>query len=188
MKSLIPLLSFAFAVASCSSTTLNQRHDVTEDFTRLRNYAWMPEAQPSGNLPFGETAVDLRIKEVVEQELHFKGFRKTPAEDADFLVGYQVALDGQLAANDVAERYDFNEEGADPALIGAVASESGQSQGYIRSYAHGTLVLNVAEAKSKVLIWWSAAQAEVHASDPIEMREKRISKAVKKMLKDFPPK
>lgn len=188
MKFLIAILSFAFAAASCSTITINQRHDVTEDFTLLRNYAWMPKAQASGNLPFDEPAVDSRIKKVVEQELHFKGFRKTPVEEADFLIGYQVAVDEQLAANDVAEHYDFNEEVTDPAVMGSVASEPGQNQGYIRSYAQGTLVLNVAEAKSRELIWWSAAQAEVHTSDPIEVRRKRIDKAVKKMLKDFPPK
>lgn len=188
MKLLIPILAFAFAAASCSNITINQRHDVTEDFTLLRNYAWMPKAKPSGNLPFDEPAVDRRVKRLVEQELHFKGFRKTPAEEADFLIGYQVALDEQLAANDVAEHYDFNEEITDPAVLGTVGDDPSQSQGYIRTYAQGTLVLNVAEAKSKELIWWSAAQAEIHTTDSIEARRKRINQAVKKMLKDFPPK
>ncbi len=188
MKLLIPILCFVFAAASCSSITIHQRHDVTEDFTLLRNYAWMPKANPSGDLPFDDSAVDSRVKRLVEQELHFKGFRKTPEEEADFLVGYQVALDEQLSANVVAEHYDFNEEVTDPAVMGAIGGDPGESQGYIRTYAQGTLVLNVAEAKSKELIWWSAAQAEIHNTDSIESRRKRINQAVKKMLKDFPPK
>ena len=188
MKILIPILAFALTAVSCSTITVNHRHDETEDFTRFRSYAWMPKAAASGNLPIDEPTVDRRIKRSVEEQLHFKGFRKTSAAEADFLIGYQVALDEQLSANEVATNYDFNESKTDPKLIGTVqTNNSARDLTYVRTYEQGTLILNVADATSKELVWWSSAQAEVSATDNAEVRKKRINKAVSQMLKDFPP-
>ncbi len=188
MKILIPILTIALTAVSCSTITVNHRHDETEDFTRFRSYAWMAKATASGTIPFDESTVDRRVKKSVEEQLHFKGFRKTTAADADFLIGYQVALDSQLSANDVATDYDFNESQTDPKLIGTVQTDnSSHPLTYVRTYEQGSLILNVADAKSKELVWWSSAQAEVSASDSAEVRKKRINKAVGKMLKDFPP-
>lgn len=190
MKRLFPILALILSLVavSCSTLTVNHRHDETEDFTRFRSYAWMPKAKASGTIPFDEPTVDRRVKRSVEEQLHFKGFRKTSAANADFLIGYQVALDRQLSANDVATNYDFNENKTDPNLIGTVQTDnSTRPLTYVRTYEQGTLVLNVADAKSKELVWWSSAQAEVSASDSAEVRKKRINKAISQMLKEFPP-
>ncbi len=169
--------------------TVSYRHDETEDFSRFLTYAWMPKSTVSGNIAIDEPTVDRRVKRSVEEQLHFKGFRKTDAAEADFLIGYQVAADTHLSANDVATNYDFNLNATDPELIGSEEGiSSADTFSYIRSYEQGTLVLNVADAKSKELVWWSSAQAEIHAGDSAEVRKKRINKAVARMLKDFPPK
>jgi len=189
MKILIPLITIALSAVGCSTITVNHRYDETEDFSKYLTYAWMPEAKPSGNLPFDEPTVNRRVTRAVEQELHFKGLRKTDVADADFLIGYQVALDRQLTANEVATHYEFNDSVTDPALIGTVQTESTtRPLSYIRSYEQGTLILSIADAYTKELIWWSSSQAEVRATDPADIRKKRIHKAVGKMLQTFPPK
>ncbi|MCF6312081.1 MAG: DUF4136 domain-containing protein [Verrucomicrobiales bacterium] len=189
MKHLLAILTLALTAASCSTITVQNRHDESEDFSRFRSYAWMPKAKATGNVPIDEPAVDRRIKKVVEEQLHFKGFRKASATEADFLIGYQVAVDSQLSANDVATHYDFDTTKTDPKLIGSVQTDSSaRDLTYVRTYEQGTLILNVADAKSNELVWWSTAQAEVSAADSIEVRRKRIQKAVSQMLKEFPPK
>ena len=188
MKIFIPILTIALTGVGCSTIDVSHHHDVTEDFTRLRSYAWMPEAKPSGTLPFDEPTANLRIRIAVEQELHYKGFHISPAEEADFLIGYQVALNGHLSANDVATHYEFSDTATDPALIGIVLTESSaRPMTYIRTYEQGTLILNVADAKTRELIWWSSAQAEIRQTDSVDVRKKRITKAVNKMLGNFPP-
>lgn len=189
MKNLITIFTFAFTAVGCSTITVSQRHDESENFTRFRSYAWMEEAKVSGTLPFDEPAARRTIKREVEKELHYKGFRIAPVDEADFLIGYQVALDRQLSANDVATNYEFNQIETDPNLIGTVQTDSSaRPQTYIRTYDQGALILNIADAKTKELVWWSSAQAEVNATDSAAVRQKRITKAVGKLLENFPPK
>jgi len=189
MKIFISALSIALILSGCSTITVSQRHDETEDFTRFRTFAWMQKSKIEGTIPIDEPTANRRIKRAVEQELHYKGFRKASAEEADFLIGYQVALNSKLSANDVATNYDFNNSKTDPKLIGTVQTDSSARElTYIRTYEQGTLILNVADAKTKELVWWSSAKADVKVSDSADVRRKRINKAVNKMLKSFPPK
>ncbi len=188
MKILISLLTIAFTAVGCSTIEVSHRHDNSEDFTRFLGYAWMPESKASGTIPIDEPTVNRRIKKAVDEQLQYQGYRKTTLEEADFLVGFQVAINSKLSSNDVATNYDFNKSQTDPKLIGTVQTDSSaRPLTYIRTYEQGSLILNIADAKTKELVWWSSAQAEVNVQDSTEVRKKRITKAVKKMLKDFPP-
>ena len=189
MKTFISLLTVALTAVGCSTIDVSHRHDESEDFSKFHSYAWMQEAKAPSTIPFDEPAVNRRVKKAVDEQLHYKGFGKTTAEEADFLIGYQVALNQKLTANDVATNYDFNNSKTDPKLIGTVqTNSSARPLTYIRTYEQGTLILNVSDAKTKELVWWSSAKAEVNVQDSTEVREKRINKAVKKMLNEFPPK
>lgn len=189
MKILIPLLTIALTAVGCSTIDVSHRHDESEDFTRFSTYAWMQQAKTPSSIPFDDAAVGNRVKKAVDDQLHYKGFRSAPEEEADFLIGYQVAINHKLSANDVATNYDFNNSKTDPKLIGTVQTDSSaRPLTYIRTYEQGTLILNVADAKTKELVWWSSAQAEVDVQDSTEVRKKRINDAVKKMLNEFPPK
>lgn len=148
----------------------------------------MEEANAPSSIPFDEPTVNKRVKEAVDEQLHYKGFRKAATAEADFLIGYQVALNSKLTANDVATNYDFNNSKTDPKLIGTVqTNSSARPLTYIRTYEQGSLILNITDAKTKELVWWSSAQAEVKPEDSTEVRKKRINKAVSKMLQEFPP-
>lgn len=189
MKIFFSLLTIAFTTVGCSTIDVSHRHNESEDFSKFHTYAWMQEAKAPSSVPFDDSAVGQRVKKAVDDQLHYKGFRTAPAEEADFLIGYQVAINSKLSANDVATNYDFNNSETDPKLIGTVQTDSSaRPLTYIRTYEQGSLILNVSDAKTKELVWWSSAQAEVKVEDSIETRKKRINKAVKKMLEEFPPK
>lgn len=53
-------------------------------------------------------------------------------------------------------------------------------------YTEGTLVIDMFDASTKTLIWRGVAQDELKKKQ--EKREKQATRAIEKLLKDFPPK
>lgn len=62
----------------------------------------------------------------------------------------------------------------------------GSSTTTVSEYTEGTLVVDIFDASTKGLVWRGVAQDELKAKQ--EKREKQASKAIAKLLKDFPPK
>ena len=63
----------------------------------------------------------------------------------------------------------------------------GYNWGYTeaRQYPEGTLVLDIVDARTRKLVWVGTLQREVRSTNP---SGKQVQKAVKKLLKNFPPK
>ena len=53
-------------------------------------------------------------------------------------------------------------------------------------WEEGSLFILVFDAKTKVLVWYSVAQAKVYSRISGELRQQRVDKAVKTVLKDYP--
>lgn len=62
----------------------------------------------------------------------------------------------------------------------------GSSTTMVSEFTEGTLVVDVFDAATKTLIWRGVAQDELKLKQ--NKREKQASKAVSKLLRDFPPK
>ncbi len=62
----------------------------------------------------------------------------------------------------------------------------GSSSTTVSEYTEGTLVIDIFDASTKALVWRGVAQDELKAKQ--SKREKQASKAISKLLKDFPPK
>ena len=52
----------------------------------------------------------------------------------------------------------------------------------------GTMVIDIADATKKEMVWRGMGVREVDVQAKAEKRDKNINNAVKKILKDFPPK
>ncbi len=62
----------------------------------------------------------------------------------------------------------------------------GSSSTMVSEYTEGTLVVDIFDSATKQLVWRGVAQDELKAKQ--NKREKQATKAVTKLLKDFPPK
>lgn len=62
----------------------------------------------------------------------------------------------------------------------------GSSTTTVSEYTEGTLVVDIFDSSTKQLVWRGVAQDELKAKQ--KKREKQATKAVTKLLKDFPPK
>lgn len=51
----------------------------------------------------------------------------------------------------------------------------------------GTLVVDISDAQTSVMVWRSLASSDIRPTDRPESRDKKIAKATEKMFKNYPP-
>jgi hypothetical protein len=173
MRRLIPMLAL-LAVAGCGGPqlTVDSDYDPSTEFAKYKTWAW---------LPGGKTDIDSmseqRIRTAVEAELPHHGLAKAD-EGADLAVTFQISIQHKIKQSKatVGVGYSWG-----PAHVGVSGSPS-------KSYDEGTLILDLVDAKTKILIWRGTATGTVSKDYSPEERQERIRTAVYHLLSDYPPK
>jgi hypothetical protein len=174
-RALLTLLLVGAAVTAWAKVITD--HDPDVDFSAYSTYAWMPrEHSADTELP---DHLRIRLQRVSEEVLGSKGFEPAPAPpQTDLLLTYYLGLDSELRIETVAYG------AASPWGYGYWG---GSSYGYtqVRQYTEGTLVLDIVDARTHQLVWTGRLEKTIQSANP---PGDRIERAVKKLLKDFPPK
>jgi hypothetical protein len=146
------------------------------DFSTYSTYAWMSrEGSADTQLP---EHLRLRLQRVSEEVLADKGFEPAPVlPQAELLLTYYLGLNSEL-------RIDHVPFG--PSTPWGYGYWGGFNYGYTaaRRYTKGTLVLDVVDARTHKLVWTGTLETTVQSANP---PGNRVEKAVKKLLKNFPP-
>jgi hypothetical protein len=147
-------------------------YDKTANFGAFKTYALKDGTK------VGDPLIDKRIVAAIEAELAAKGL--TPAATTpDVTVVYHIAFD---------KKQDIT------------AYSTGMGAGYrwgggwgttdvrVNEILVGTLVIDIADANKNEIVWRGMGVKEVDVQAKADRRDKNINNAVKKILKDFPPK
>ena len=154
-------------------------YDVTYDydkqvnFANIKTYDWMQVPEKAGVDSF----VVQRVKNAVNAQLKAKGITMT-SNNPDFLIAEHLGKQDKVQVDNWGYGY-----GARGGYWG------GYGAGGVSTYEYqeGSLILDFVDAKTKNLIWRGSAKAEVQNIRSPEKSEKVIGKAVKAILKKFPP-
>ena|SRR5438309_1218455 len=147
--------------------------DRMTDFTPYKTYQWMKI--PSPRPPMLE--IEQLIYSAVDTQLGVKGLKKIENGDPDLYVGYSVTLaqpKGRPAVAPVAESSSWP--------TGSSWSAHYPSDKAARK---GTLDVDIADAKKKLLVWKGSVTAEV--GDSVNDARVKISKGVSRAFTQFPP-
>ena len=162
----------AVSFINCSTLSVNTDYDESLTFSGLKTYFWLPVPRKLKDDPRVDwETLDLRVKRAVDEVLSEKGFSRLTSGKPDFLVVYNVTLDRRV----IATTLDTTHTGSRPPGWASF------------NYEEGTLILNILEAETRKLMWQGRAQDEVSFVANPERKQKRISKAVRLMLENFPP-
>ena len=186
------LLAGFVSVSACASPTI---HRESSQITGLRNpsvhfmvdntralptsgsFNWGFAVFQVADLPELNLAdVDERIHEALLSTLTKKGFVKT-GTGPDFLVSYALASGAGIDEATLNGAYDGAVQPPPPA--------SGNAQQPIQ-YRRGTLIVDIAETKTKHLLWRGAIMADVDLSVSDEEKRLRCERAVEELLKHYP--
>ena len=140
------------------------------NFAKFHTYKWV--AIEGGAHP--NQIIDAQIKQSIDAQLAAKGFTKTDSEQADLLVGYQIAVD---------QERQWNAYG-----MGGGIRFGGMASATSSTISIGTLVLDMYDPANKQLIWTGTATKTLDPSKSQEKNQKNLDKGMQKLLKNFPPK
>ncbi len=140
------------------------------DFSKYHTYRWVSiEGREHPN-----QIVDARIKQSVESQLVSKGMTKTDNDKADLYLAYQVAVNQETQWNGYG--------------MGGGIRWGGMASATSSTIQVGTLVLDMYDPATKQLVWTGNATKTLDPSSNQEKNQKNMTKAMQKLLKNYPPK
>jgi len=145
------------------------------DFSKYKTYKWVPieSAQYLDELTSGQLTGTLQV------ELAKKGLTRSPSATADLYIGYQIVSGDSKHLNLLVIGTEYHP----PAEAAPETSEDTST--IIHS---GTLVLYLFDSANKRLVWWSLTPNAIDADANPDKKQKRLDKAIEKLLNNYPPK
>lgn len=146
------------------SQSVNVDANPAANFAGYRTYAWTV-GTPSAN-PLAEHW----LHALVDQQLAAKGFSKSPAAPDVFIATHVTTK----------EQHQLNVNG-----FGGWGYGFGRPTTTVETYVVGTLVVDIYDAKDKMLVWRGTGTGT--ASDKADKNTAKANKALVKMFKQYPP-
>jgi Domain of unknown function (DUF4136) len=185
----VALLSIALVLLlgkSASSQDVRYNFDKEADFSKFKTYKWVviKDAPPLDNI------LDKDIKGAIDTELATKGLSKVDSDDADLLIAYQTAVGQEKQFSSYSSTMGGPGWGYGPGWgAGGWYGGGGSTMttGQTSTIHVGQLDLDMYEASKKDIVWRGTASKTIDPKAKPEKQEKNINKAVKKLLKNYPP-
>jgi hypothetical protein len=155
-----------------------------EDFSKYKTYKWV-------DVKGSDHANELTQKQImaaIDSELATKGLQKTDADTADLYIDIQTALgtEKQFTSYNTGWGYGPGWGGGWYGYGGGMTSST--TTGSTSTIYVGQLGLDMYDAAKKELVWRGTASKTIDPKAKPEKQQKNIAKAVKKLLKNYPPK
>jgi hypothetical protein len=176
------LLGFLlFLLGTAFGQDVRYNFDKDTDFSKFKTYKWVAikGAQKVDDL------VDKQIKESIDAELAKKGLQKVEGEDANLFVAYQPALGTEKEFTSYNSDWGY---GGGWGRGGWYGPSGGITTGQTSTIYVGTLAVDMYDPTTKQLVWRGTASKTLDPKAKPDKRQKNLTKAVAKLLKNYPPK
>jgi hypothetical protein len=184
------LFCLGFLAAGCATDQVQTDWDNQTDFTKVHTFAWATVEKPlKGDPRLDNPLLDQRIKQAVDEALALKGYQKVK-DNPDVWLNYNTSIQQKVDVTSFSTPYVSP---APRVVRGEIYYDYGWSHWggtdtFVDQYEEGTLVIDVADAKTKKLIWRGTVSSIVQeANKPPEKRDERVREAVNRVLAGFPP-
>ncbi len=183
-----PLLGVLLLLGGCSTFTIDTRYDKDYRYNELRSFGWSNLAPDiTGDAEYARPEVDEAIRVDLGRAFEARGFRKAAdAESADFLIAYRLLIENRLSERVLNDSYEVG-PGWGPEGIDARQYAHKTQETFVIEYSEGTMVVDVFEPESRRLLWRGSVQGELHEAEDWAERRVRLQRAIRDLLKKFPP-
>ena len=157
--------------------------DKNKDFSKYKTYKWVPikgADQP-------DELTGKKLTAAVNAELATKGLTMTDSDTADLYIGYQTAIgtEKQFTSYNTGWGYGPGWGGGWYGYGGGMSSTT--TYGSTSTVYVGQLDLSMYDPAAKQMVWRGTVSKTLDPKAKPEKKEKNIGKAVKKLLKNYPP-
>jgi Domain of unknown function (DUF4136) len=157
------------SLAPAQDVTTNSMPGV--DFSKYHTYKWVTIEGAT----YPNQIVDAQIKQSIDSQLASKGLTKVDGDKADLYIGYQVSISSEK---------QWNAYG----MGGGLRWGGGMATAQQSTISTGTLALDMYDPSNKQLVWTGRATKTLDAGANQSKKQKNLDNAMKKLLKNFPPK
>ncbi len=174
MPRIFILIFTLFIVTSCSHMQATHDYNPGVDFSKLKTFTILYD-HTKGT----KTLMKDRIAQALKNELLAKGFRQVARDQADFWVVFHTNV---TTRNQIMT--DYQRIGVYPYYrrMGPMVPVQREYM-----YTEGKLVVDAMDPKDKAILWRGKVTDRLPTLKTPQERMKYIQKAVKEVLKDFPP-
>ncbi|WP_455207037.1 DUF4136 domain-containing protein [Kaarinaea lacus] len=169
--------SVILITTGCTSIRTSTSHDSSFDFSQLKTYSWGNNSVSAGRLGHGadellegvEQMARRDIQPLVDTMLAEKGFTKDSSGNPDFLVRYMAT---GTATHDIPQTYY---PGTPPSI--AYSTQVG-------TFMMGAIQIEISDPNTNNVIWRSYGETPITGDGSSNAK---LTRALKKILRDFPP-
>jgi hypothetical protein len=180
----IKFLLFAgmLSLIACSSLSYKTDFDQSIDFSGYKTYMWYAGKMPDDDALSANPLVKKRVAAGIDKALQAKGYTIGTEDAFDFVVIIHAGNKEKMQVTNYGySGYGYGRYGRGWGGYG------GYGQTDVYQYDETTVVIDIADAAKKEMVWRSTVTGVVKEySDQNEMQE-RIDEVVEKMLSEFPP-
>jgi len=181
MKNILALAVLTLLSSISVAQDVRYNFDKNTDFSKFKTYKWVPikDAAKVSDL------VDKQIKDAIDAELTTKGLSKVEGDDANLYVGYQAAVGEEKQFNSYSTGWGYGPGWGGGWYGGGMGSTT--TTGSTSTIYKGQLGLDMYDSAGHDLVWRGLASKTLDPKAKPEKQQKNLAKAVKKLLKNYPP-
>lgn len=180
------ILGVALLVGSVTATVAQDvRYNFAqgEDFSKYKTYKWV-ELKGSDQ---ADQLTQKQIMAAIDSELATKGLQKTDSDAADLYIDIQTAIGTEKQFTSYNTGWGYG-PGWGGGWYGSGGMTSNTTTGSTTTIYVGQLGLDMYDSAKKELVWRGIASKTIDPKAKPEKQQKNITKAVTKLLKNYPPK
>lgn len=176
------LVALVLTLAACATARVATDHDREARFAELNSFAWLEPMYEVVDDPLLDSPLlGAKVQRAAVSELTDRGYQRTSAPEADFLVTFHVT-----------SRERISDHGGVSVGVGYGRFRSpfhssifiGDRFGGVRSYQEGTLIIDILDARTNQLIWRGWVRDPVQ---PGRYTDEAVERSVRQILSRFPP-
>jgi Domain of unknown function (DUF4136) len=168
------------AMGTAFAQDVRYNFDKETDFSKFKTYKWVAI---KGSATVSDL-VDKQIKDAIDAELATKGLSRVEGDNADLFIGYQPAVGEEKQFNSYSTGWGYG-PGWGGGWYGGAGSTS--THGSTSTIYKGQLALDMYNSAGHDLVWRGVVSKTIDPKAKPEKQQKNLAKAVRKLLKNYPP-
>jgi hypothetical protein len=169
-------------LGSLRAQDVRYNFDSSANFAAFKTYKWV-EIKGTDH---PNQLVEKQIRDALDAELATKGLEKTDSDSADLYIAFQTAIGSEKQFTSYNTGWGYGPGWGGGWYRGGMST--GMTTGSTSTIYVGQLVVDMYESSKKDLVWRGSASKTIDPKAKPEKQQKNLTKAVQKLLKNYPPK